>query len=92
MKFSQLALPAVVAAACCAGLWAYQRTADFGFGNDDSPSNVKSEFYWSRLAYPTSLMSLGAYQPRRLGRNCLVARLSQGRPPVSDCHASPYPD
>ncbi len=37
MKLSQFALPAVAAAACCAGLWAFQRTADFGFGNDDSP-------------------------------------------------------
>ena len=61
MKFSRLALPMVAAAACCVGVWAFQRTADFGFGNDDSPSNVKAEFYWSRLAYSSNMSSLGAY-------------------------------
>ena len=55
MNFSRLALPMFTAAACCAGLWALQRTTDFGFGNDDAPSNVKAEFYWSRLAYTPSM-------------------------------------
>jgi len=59
MRVSRLALPAVAAAACCAGVWAFQRTADFGFGNDDSPSNVKAEFYWSRLAYTTTASAMG---------------------------------
>ena len=59
MRVSRLALPAVAAAACCAGVWAFQRTADFGFGNDDSPTNVKSEFYWSRLAYSTTAGAMG---------------------------------
>ena len=60
MRLSQVVLPTVAAAVCCAGLWAFQRTADFGFGDDDSPSNVKAEFYWSRLAYPTGMASFGA--------------------------------
>ena len=51
MKLWQIALVSAVIAGCCAGLRAYQRVADFGFGNDDSPTNVKAEFYWSRLAY-----------------------------------------
>ena len=50
MRLSQIALVSVMVAGCCAGLRAYQRVADFGFGNDDSPTNVKAEFYWSRLA------------------------------------------
>ena len=58
MRVSRLALPAL-AAACCAGVWAFQRTADFGFGNNDSPTNIKSEFYWSRLAYQTTASAMG---------------------------------
>ena len=38
-----------------------QRTGDFGFGNDETPSNVKAEFYWSRLAYSASMASFGGY-------------------------------
>jgi hypothetical protein len=88
MKFSQLALPAVAAAACCAGLWAYQRTADFGFGGDDTPSNVKSEFYWSRLAYSTSMI-VAAYHHGGWGGTAQCAT-PQGRPPVSvPCTALP---
>src|SRR5260370_5202327 len=59
MKLSQIALVSVTAATCCVGLRAYQRVADFGFGNDDSPSNVKAEFYWSRLAYTSNMQSFG---------------------------------
>ena len=58
-KLSQIALVSVAAATCCVGVRAYQRVADFGFGNDDSPSNVKAEFYWSRLAYSSSMQSFG---------------------------------
>ena len=59
MKLSQIALVSVAAATCCVGLRAYQRVADFGFGNDDSPSNVKAEFYWSRLAYTSNMQTFG---------------------------------
>ncbi len=52
------AATALAVVVCCAGVWAFQRTADFGFGNDDSPSNAKAEFYWSRLAYSTRMTSL----------------------------------
>ena len=60
MKFSRVALAGVTAAVCCVGLWA-QRTADFGFGDDDSPTNVKAEFYWSRLAYSSNMASINSY-------------------------------
>ena len=55
MRISRLATAAVAAATCCGAIWALQQTADFGFGNDDSPTNVKAEFYWSRLAYSSRL-------------------------------------
>ena len=58
-KLTRIALVSVAAATCCVGLRAYQRVADFGFGNDDSPSNVKAEFYWSRLAYASNMQSFG---------------------------------
>ena len=61
MKFFRVALVTVAVAVCTTGLWAFQRIADFGFGNDDSPSNVKAEFYWSRLAYSSSMASYGGY-------------------------------
>jgi len=55
MRISRLAIAAVASATCCGAIWALQQTADFGFGNDDSPTNVKAEFYWSRLAYSSRL-------------------------------------
>lgn len=61
MKVSQVALVSVAIAGCCVGLRAYQRVADFGFGNDDSPTNIKSEFYWSRLAYTPNTANFGFY-------------------------------
>ena len=60
MKFSHVALAGVTAALGCVGLCA-QRTADFGFGDDDSPANVKAEFYWSRLAYSSNMASINPY-------------------------------
>ena len=59
MKLSRIALVMIGLAVCSVGVRAFQRTADFGFGNDDSPSNVKSEFYWSRLAYNTNNQMYG---------------------------------
>src|ERR1700728_2521649 len=59
MKPWHAATATIAVVACCAGVWGFQRTADFGFGNDDSPTNVKSEFYWSRLAYSSSMQGLG---------------------------------
>jgi hypothetical protein len=64
MKLPKVTLVTAAAAVCCMGLWALQRTADFGFGNEDSPTNVKAEFYWSRLAYSSNMASYGA-QGRR---------------------------
>lgn len=64
MKCTHIALAILAASAGYAALWA-QRTGDFGFGNDDSPTNVKAEFYWSRLAYSTNLASnFGGYGHR----------------------------
>lgn len=64
MKCSHIALAILAASAGGAALWA-QRTGDFGFGNDDSASNVKAEFYWSRLAYSTNMAgSFGGYSHR----------------------------
>lgn len=61
MKLSRVAVASLIAALGGVGLCAYQRVADFGFGNDDSPTNVKAEFYWSRLAYTSNLQALGNY-------------------------------
>src|SRR5215469_14757051 len=55
MRISRLAIAAVAALTCCGAIWALQQTADFGFGDEDSPTNVKAEFYWSRLAYSSRL-------------------------------------
>jgi hypothetical protein len=63
MKFSHIVLATVVAVGGGAMLRA-QRTGDFGFGNDDSVTNVKAEFYWSRLAYSISMVNVGAYGGR----------------------------
>jgi hypothetical protein len=57
MKLSRIALVMAVGVVCSAGLLAFQRVADFGLGNDDSPANVKAEFYWSRLAYTSDMQS-----------------------------------
>jgi len=61
MKLSRVAVASVIAAVGCVGLRAYQRVADFGFGNDDSPTNIKAEFYWSRLAYASNLQGSSSY-------------------------------
>lgn len=76
MKLSKIALFSVLAAACFVGVRAYQRTADFGFGNDDSPSNVKAEFYWSRLSYSTNMTSIdgGGAGPRSYYRRSSWSR------------------
>ena len=50
MKLLQASSAALVGMALCSVVYAYQRTADFGF-SDDAETNVKAEFYWSRLSY-----------------------------------------
>src|ERR1700728_5138744 len=64
MKVLRVAFAALSVIGCCAGILALQQTADFGFGNDDSPSNVKAEFYWSRLAYTSNMQTFGGYGGR----------------------------
>ena len=53
MKLLQASSIALVGMAMCTALYAYQRTADFGFGDDAQ----KAEFYWSRLSYTSSMGS-----------------------------------
>jgi len=70
MKLSRIALLAALCGTVCAvGVRAWQRVGNFGFGSDDSPSNVKSEFYWSRLSYASSLSSYGGYGGGYFGRS-----------------------
>jgi hypothetical protein len=62
MKLLQASSAALVAMALCSALYAYQRTADFGFGDDDSQWNSPAEFYWSRLSYTAGTgSSFGSY-------------------------------
>ena len=69
MKLSRLALLSVAAALCCASVFAFQRVGNFGFGNEDSPANTKAEFYWSRLAYTSTMQSYGGYGGGYWGRS-----------------------
>ena len=78
MKFSRVALVTCRSRSLLCGAVGFQRTADFGFGNDDSPTNVKAEFYWSRLAYSSNMASLSAY--RRLWTSRLVRSWSRDYP------------
>ena len=64
MKLSRVALLFTAGALCGVGLWGLQRTADFGFGDGTSSSGAKAEFYWSRLAYNSSMSSYGAFGRR----------------------------
>ena len=56
MKLLQASSAALVGMALCSALYAYQRTADFGF-DDDAQTNVRAEFYWSRLSYAPAMGS-----------------------------------
>ena len=56
MKLLQASSAALVGMALCSVVYAYQRTADFGF-SDDAETNVKAEFYWSRLSYTAAVGS-----------------------------------
>jgi hypothetical protein len=60
MKLSLVAAVSAIAALSCVAVRAYQRVADYDFGNDESPTNIKAEFYWSRLAFASNLQSLGS--------------------------------
>jgi hypothetical protein len=57
MKVSVTVLVTVTALASCVGLLAFQRAGDYGFGDNESPANLKAEFYWSRLAYSSRMSS-----------------------------------
>jgi hypothetical protein len=61
MKLLQAVLVGVGVLVCCTVLFAYQRTADFGFGDDSLQSNEKAEFSWSRLSYASASRSYGGY-------------------------------
>ena len=49
MKPLHLLSAALVTLTFCTGVFAFQRTADFGF--DDGQGDQRAEFYWSRLSY-----------------------------------------
>ncbi len=59
MKPQHLISAALVALAFCTGVFAFQRTADFGFDNDQG--DQKAEFYWSRLSYTARVGSSRSY-------------------------------
>jgi Domain of unknown function (DUF4159) len=56
MKLLQAIPAALLGTALCTALYAYQRTAEFGF-DDDAQTNVRAEFYWSRLSYASAMGS-----------------------------------
>ncbi len=60
MKLLQATAVAFVVAALCSVVFAFQRTADFGFG-PDAPGHEKAEFYWTRLIYHSSMSSYRGY-------------------------------
>jgi len=59
MKLWKALTIAAIAAACCTGLYAFQRTADWGY--QPETSNVKAEFAWSRLRFNSNMGSYGGY-------------------------------
>jgi hypothetical protein len=63
MKLLQASSAIFAGMALCSALFAYQRTADFGF-DDDAQTNDRAEFYWSRLSYTSSVGSsfAGGYE------------------------------
>jgi Domain of unknown function (DUF4159) len=59
MKLLQAVLVGLGVLVCCTVLFAFQRTAEFGFGDDSLQSNEKAEFSWSRLSYASSSRGYG---------------------------------
>ena len=55
MKFAQAVMVAGIALACCGGVAAYQRVANWGYQPEQS--DVKAEFAWSRLSYSSGVGS-----------------------------------
>jgi len=59
MKLLQAMSVAVVILVFCSLVYAYQRTADWGYQPEQS--NDKAEFAWSRLSYTSSMSGYGGY-------------------------------
>src|SRR5580704_1405069 len=57
MKLLQAASVAALVLVFGTGVYAFQRTADFGFSDDTPESYQKAEFSWSRLRYTSSMES-----------------------------------
>ena len=68
MKLLEAGTVALVGMALCSVVYAYQRTADFGF-DDDAQTYIKAEFYWSRLAYTPNVSNFGFYGRGYWGRH-----------------------
>jgi hypothetical protein len=49
--------------AMCGAVYAFQRTADFGFG-PDAPGHAKAEFFWSRLQFNSRMNSYSGFGGR----------------------------
>ncbi len=95
MKLLQASSAALVGMALCSVVYAYQRTADFGF-SDDAETNVKAEFYWSRLSYTAAVGSsfgggYGGYGGYGWGRSWSRDYPKADRQ-VLLCDETPYPD
>ena len=60
MKLLAALAVAAVSLACVSGVYAFQRTAEFGFDRAQEQSAQKAEFTWSRLAY-TQSVGAGGY-------------------------------
>jgi hypothetical protein len=61
MKLLQAAAVTAAALVFCTGVFAFQRTADWGFSNNGGQTNEKAEFSWSRLSYTSNLGSFYGY-------------------------------
>jgi len=61
MKLLQAILATLIILICGTVVFAFQRTAEFGFGNEPAQSNEKAEFSWSRLSYTSSYGGYGGY-------------------------------
>ncbi len=66
MKLMIATSVALVVLVCGAALFAFQRTADWGFTGDQG--NNRAEFYWSRLSYASRMGSYGGYGFGGFGR------------------------
>ena len=78
MKLWKALTYAAITAVCCTGLYAFQRTADWGY--QPETSNVKAEFAWSRLRYNSTWVHMGATADTAMGGAAEIGRAIIQRP------------